>query len=152
LIGWGSSIVALVIFLLGFFGMFDYYGNDIQAQLTAQREEQVTAWYVFTHYGLLPWIQVVFGGTLLAVSAFFLKRQAQARRALIWLLWGVIAFVPVSMTIKFVRWWIEPIPHTWGGYSIELFNILFMSSLVGIPLFLLIRFLEDRRITSVVRL
>jgi predicted Zn finger-like uncharacterized protein len=152
LIGWGSLIVALVIFLMGFFGMFDYYGNDIQAQLTAQREEQVSAWYVFTHYGLLPWIQVVFGGALLAVSAVFLKRQAQARRALIWLLWGVIAFVPVSMTIKFVRWWIEPIPHTWGGYSIELFNILFMSSLVGIPLFLLIRFLEDRRITSVVRL
>lgn len=152
LIGWGCIIVAAVIFLMGFLGMFDYYGNDVQAKLSAEREEPVSAWYVFFHYGMLPWIQVLFGGALLAASVFFLKRQAKALRALIWLLWGVIAYVPVSMAVRFVRWWIEPIPHTWGGYSIEIFNVLFMSSLVGIPLFLLIRFLEDRRITLVVRL
>jgi hypothetical protein len=152
LIGWGSALVAVLIFGMGFFGMFDYYGTDVQAQLIAQREEPVSAWYVFIHYGMVPWIEVLFGGALLAVSTFFLKHQAKARHALSWLLWAVIAYVPVSMTVRFVRWWIEPIPHTWGGYAIEIFNILFVSALVGIPLILLIRFLEERRITSVVRL
>lgn len=152
LIGWGCSLAAVVILVMGLLGMFEYYGSDIKAELTAQREEQVSAWYVFTHYGLVPWIQVLFGGALLAVSTFFLKRQAQALLALNWLLWAVIAYVPVSMSIRFVRWWTEPIPHTWGGYSIEIFNIIFMSSLVGIPVFLLIRFLNDRQITSVVKL
>lgn len=152
LIGWGCSLVAVIIFVMGILGMFAYYGNDIQAQLTAEREEQVSAWYVFIHYGMIPWIQVMYGGLLLAVSAYFMKHQAVAREALGWMLWAAIAYVPVSLVIKFVRWWIEPIPHTWGGYSIEIFNILFMSALIGIPLYILIRFLEDRRITSVVKL
>ena len=152
LVGWGCSLVAVVIFIMGFFGMFDYYGNDIQAKLTEQREEQVSAWYVFLHYGMVPWIMVLYGGALLAVSMFFLKRQKQARQALAWLLWAVIAYVPVSMTVNFVRWWIEPISHTWGGYFIGVFNILFMTALVGIPLYLLINFLGDKRIRSVVKL
>jgi predicted Zn finger-like uncharacterized protein len=152
LVGWGCSLVAVVIFVMGFFGMFDYYGNDIQAKLTEQWDEQVSAWYVFLHYGMMPWIQVLYGGALLAASTLFLKRQAQARQALAWLLWAVIAYVPVSMTVSFVRWWIEPISHTWGGYIIGIFNILFMTVLVGIPLYLLINFLDDKRIKSVVRL
>jgi predicted Zn finger-like uncharacterized protein len=152
LVGWGCSMVAVVIFIMGFLGMFDYYGNDIQAKLTEQREEQVSAWYVFLHYGMIPWVMVLYGGVLLAVSIFFLKRRKQARQALAWLLWAVIAYVPVSMTASFVRWWIEPISHAWGGYIIGVFNILFMSALVGIPLYLLINFLDDKRIKSVVRL
>jgi len=51
-----------------------------------------------------------------------------------------------------VRWWIEPISHTWGGYLFGGFNILFMTALVGIPLYLLITYLDDKRIKSVVRL
>jgi len=152
LVGWGCALVAVVIFIMGFLGMFDYYGNDIQARLTEERDEQVSAWYVFLHYGLLPWIMVLYGGTLLAVSIFFLKRQKQARQALAWLLWTVIAYVPVSMSVSFVRWWIEPISHTWGGYFIGVFNILFMTALLGIPLYLLINFLDDKRIKSVVKL
>ena len=152
LVGWGCSLVAVVIFIMGFLGLFDYYGNDIQAKLTEQREEQVSAWYVFLHYGIVPWIMVLYGGALLAVSTFFLKRRKQARQALAWLLWAVIAYVPVSMTVSFVLLWIEPISHTWGGYFIGAFNILFMTALVGIPLYLLIRFLDDKRIKSVVRL
>ena len=152
LIGWGCSLVAVVIFIMGFIGMFDYYGNDIQAKLTEQREEQVSAWYVFLHYGMVPWILVLYGGALLAVSTFFLKRRKQARQVLAWLLWSIIVYVPVSMTVSFVRWWIEPISHAWGGYVIGVFNILFLTALVGIPLYLLINFLDDKRIKSVVRL
>jgi predicted Zn finger-like uncharacterized protein len=152
LIGWGCILVAVVILVMGFFGMFDYYGNDIQAKLTEQRDEQVSGWYVFLHYGMVPWIMVLYGGSLLAVSTFFLKRSKQARQALAWLLWAVIAYVPLSMTVSFVRWWIEPISHSWSGYFIGLFNILFMTVLLGIPLYLLINFLDDKRIKSVVRL
>jgi predicted Zn finger-like uncharacterized protein len=152
LVGWGCSLAAVVIFLMGFFGLFEYYGNDIQARLSEQRDEQVSAWYVFLHYGMVPWIFALYGGSLLAVSTLFLKRQKQALQALAWLLWAAIAYVPVSMTVNYVRWWIEPISHTWGGYMIGLFNILFMTALVGIPLYLLINFLDDRRIRSVVKL
>ncbi len=152
LIGWGCTAIAAVIILLGLMGMLDYYGDDIQAKLSAQRDMQVSAWYVFFHYGMLPWIQVLYGGALLASAIYFLKHLALARQALTWLMWAVIAFVPVSMAVKFVCWWIEPIPHTWGGYSIELLNIIFISALIGAPLYILIRFLEDRRITSVVKL
>jgi len=152
LVGWGCALVAVVIFIMGFFGMFDYYGNDIQAKLSEQRDEQVSAWYVFLHYGMLPWIMVLYGGALLAVSIFFVKRQKQALQALAWLLWAAIAYVPLSMTVNYVRWWIEPIPHTWGGYLIGFFNILFMTALTGIPLYLLINFLDDKRIKSVVKL
>jgi hypothetical protein len=81
-----------------------------------------------------------------------LKRRNEARQALAWLLRALIAYVPVSRIISFVRWWIEPISHTWSGYLIGIFNILFMTALVGIPLYLLINFLEDKRIRSVVKL
>lgn len=151
LIGWGCALAAAVIFVMGFFGMFEYYGNDIQARLSEETVEPVSAWYVFLHYGMMPWIEVLYGGALLAVSIFFLKRQKQALQALAWLLWAAIAYVPLSMSINYVRWWIEPIPHSWGGYLIGLFNILFMTALVGIPLYLLINFLDDRRIRSVVK-
>jgi predicted Zn finger-like uncharacterized protein len=152
LIGWGCSAVAVVVTILGIMGLVDYFGEDIQAKLTAQREEQVSAWYVFIHFGLVPWIQFLYGGALLVASAYFLKHLALARQALTWLLWAVIAYVPLSMTVSFINWWIKPIPHTWSGYLIEFFNILFISALIGIPVFILIRYLEERRITSVVKL
>jgi hypothetical protein len=152
LIGWGCTAVAVIITIMGLTGLLDYYGEDIRTKLIEQREEQVSVWYVFLHYGMLPWIEVLFGGTLLAVATFFLQRKARACQFLTWLLWVVIAYVPVSMAVRFVHWWIEPIPHTWNGYVIEFFNILFMSALIGIPAYLLIRFLATRRITSVVRL
>jgi hypothetical protein len=152
LIGWGCALVAVVILIVGVFSMFDYYGKDIQAQLSEQRDEQVSAWYVFLYYGMMPWIMVLYGGALLAVSTLFLKRQAQARKALAWLLWAVLAYVPGSMSVKFIRWCIEPIPHTLSGYLTEIFNILLMTALLGIPLYLLINFLDDKRVKSVVKL
>jgi hypothetical protein len=46
----------------------------------------------------------------------------------------------------------QPIPHSISGYFIEVVNIALMTALWCIPLFLLVRFLADRRITSVVKL
>jgi predicted Zn finger-like uncharacterized protein len=157
LIGYGVAIVAVVILLIGVFGVFDYYGTDFQAKLSEENialgiEVRVSVLKTFMHHGLVPWIEILYGASLLAVAVFFLQKQGQARQALGWLLWGLIAYVPVSMTVNYVRWWIAPIPHTWSGYVIGFFNILFITALVGIPLYLLINFLDDKRIKSVVRL
>ena len=152
LIGWGAALAAVVILVMGILGLFDYYGNDIQAKLTEQREEQVSAWYVFLHYGMMPWILVVYGGSLLAVSVFFLKRRAQARQALAWCLWAVIAYVPCIHLLGIINLIRDAIPHPFSNYMVEIFTLLFMSALFGVPLYLLINFLEDKRIKSVVKL
>jgi hypothetical protein len=60
--------------------------------------------------------------------------------------------VPVSHMVSFVYWVLEPIPHTITGYLIEIFNIAFISVLVGIPLYLLERYLHNRAITTIVKL
>jgi predicted Zn finger-like uncharacterized protein len=152
LIGWGCGAVAAVIVLMGLMGMLDYYGEDIRGKLSAQREEAVSAMEVFLRYGLLPWVEVLYGGALLAVSVQFAQHRAQARQALSWCLWVAIAYVPVTHLASIISLMRDAIPHPITNYLIEFFNMLFMSALVGIPLFLLIRFLDDRRITSIVRL
>jgi hypothetical protein len=153
LIGWGCAAVAVVITIMGFMGMLDYYGEDIRARLSAQREEVVSAMEVFLYYGgLKAWIQLLYGVVTLIVSIQFIKLQGQARNALSWCLWAAIAYVPVTHLIGIVSLIRDSIPHPLSNYLIEFINLIFMSSLIGVPLFLLIRFLDDRRITSVVRL
>jgi len=68
------------------------------------------------------------------------------------LLLAAIFFVPVYFVSGFVVWVMAPIPHSIRGYFIEVVNIALMTALWCIPLFLLVRFLDDRRITSVVKL
>jgi uncharacterized membrane protein YjfL (UPF0719 family) len=157
LIGYGTALVAVVILLVALFGMFDYYGTDFQAKISEEDvalgiEEKASVLKNFLHHGLVPWIEMLYGSSLLAVAVFFLKKQSQARQALGWLLWALIAYVPVLLTVRFFDWWLQPIPHSWSGYAINFFNILFISALVGFPLYLLISFLDDKRIRSVVKL
>ncbi|QEM68343.1 hypothetical protein FO488_09325 [Geobacter sp. FeAm09] len=152
LIGWGTGLAAIIILGMGLWGVAGYHGGDIQAQLSAQRDEPVSAWYVFAHYGALPWIKTLYGLALLGAAFLFMKRSAQALRMLPHLLWGAIIFVPLYFVAGFVVWVMEPIPHSIGGYFGEVVNIALMTALWCIPLFLLVRFLSDRRITSVVKL
>jgi hypothetical protein len=67
-------------------------------------------------------------------------------------LWGTIVIVPLAYIISFILWVLAPIPHTVSGYLIEIFELLFISALVGVPLYLLEEFLHERKITSVVKL
>jgi hypothetical protein len=60
--------------------------------------------------------------------------------------------MPLLYGISFIYWVMEPIPHTISGYLIEIMNILFMSTLVGVPLYMLERYLHKQKITSVVKL
>jgi len=152
LIGWGASLAALIIVGMGLWGLAEYHGGDLQAQLSAQRDEPVSAWYVFLHYGALPWVKTLYGAALLGTATLFMKRSAQSLRILSQLLWGAIFFVPLYFIGGFVAWVMEPIPHSLNGYFIEVVNIILMTALWCIPLFLLVRFLSDRRITSVVKL
>jgi predicted Zn finger-like uncharacterized protein len=157
LVGYGTALVSVVILLMGIFGLFDYFGTDYAAKVSEESialgiADKPSAFKIFLNHGLSPWIETFYGAALLAVAVFFLKKQAQARQALGWLLWTFIVYVPVLMCIRFLTWWFQPIPHSWGGYATNLFNIVFISVLVGIPLYLLINFLDDKRITKVVKL
>lgn len=157
LVGYGTALVSVVILLMGILGLFDYFGTDYAAKVSEESialgiADKPSSFKIFLNHGLVPWVETFYGAALLAVAVFFLRKQAQARLALGWLLWAFIAYVPALMVIRFLTWWLQPIPHTWGGYATNLFNIVFISALVGIPLYLLISFLDDKRIRSVVRL
>jgi predicted Zn finger-like uncharacterized protein len=152
LISWGVAGVAIIILVLGVWGIAGYDSTKIQALLTEERGEQVSGLYVFMHFGLLHWIKLIYGLAALTVSILFMKRLKVGLRAMSGLLWTTIVFVPLSYVISFVYWVLAPIPHTISGYVIEILNILFMGALVGVPLYLLERYLHERKITSIVKL
>lgn len=152
LIGWGAGLAAVIIVGIGLWGVNGYDGQEILTRLSEQRDEQVSGWYVFLHYGMMHWITILYGLLLLGVSVLFINRRRVSLKALSWLIWSAIAYVPVSHIVSFVYWVLAPIPHSLGGYLIEIFNIVFMSALVGMPLFLLERYLHNRTVTTVVRL
>jgi predicted Zn finger-like uncharacterized protein len=152
LVGWGCALAASIILAIGLWGLIEYNPAEIQAQLTSQLEEPVSGWYVFSHHGLMPWIETLYGGTALMAALFFIQHKLFSLRLLSWVLLAVLAFIPLYQVVNFIIWIQEPIPHSLLGYFVEIINILFMTALWGIPIFLLHRFLGDKRVTSVVRL
>ncbi|MDD2309924.1 MAG: zinc-ribbon domain-containing protein [Desulfuromonadaceae bacterium] len=149
LISWGVAVVAICLIGTGLWGVISYDSAGIQALLG---EEKTSGFHVFLHYGLLHWVKLLYGLTALAVSILFMKRLKLALEAMSGLLWATIVLVPLSYTIGFIYWALAPIPHTISGYLIEIFNVLFMSALVGVPLYLLERYLHERKITSFITL
>lgn len=152
LISWGTALVAIIVLGLGLWGLIEYDSTKIKAMLLEERDEQVSGFYVFLHYGLLHWIKLLYGLSALAVSALFMKRLKIGLKAMSGLLWATIALVPLIYIVSFIVWVLAPIPHTISGYLIEILNVLFMSALVGAPLYLLEQYLYERKITSVVKL
>lgn len=151
LIGWGVALAAAIIIAVGVWGVVGYNGAEIQARLSEQRDEQVSGWYVFLKYGMIHWLILVYGLLTAAGVTLFLKKLHVSLKAMSWLIWSAIAYIPVSYVVRFIYWVMEPVPHTVAGYLIEIFNIAFVSALVGIPLYLLERYLHNRAITTVVR-
>jgi predicted Zn finger-like uncharacterized protein len=152
LIGWGCALAAIVILGIGIMNLIDYNAAELQKQLSHQKDEQVSGWYVFSRYGLMPWLKTVYGLTLLAAAVFFLQHRAHALKMLSILLRALFVFVPLYLIICFVAWILQPIPHTISGYFIEILNMLIMSALFCVPLFLTDNFLKDKRVISVVKL
>ena len=151
LIGWGVAAVAIIVIGLGLWGIIGYDGAKIKAQLMEQ-EEQVSGFYVFLHYALLHWVKLIYGVSAMAVAMLFMKRLKTGLRAMSGLLRASISLVPLLYIISFINWVLAPIPHTISGYLIEILNILFMTALAGVPLYLLERYLHERKITSIVKL
>ena len=151
LISWGVAAVAIIVLALGVWGLIGYDSDKIKAQLMEQ-EEQVSGIYVFLHYGLQHWVKLIYGLSAIAVAMLFMKRLKTGLRAMSRLLWASIILVPLWYVISFINWVLAPIPHTIGGYLIEILNILFMSALAGVPLYMLERYLHERKITSIVKL
>lgn len=152
IISWGTALVAIIVLGLGLWGLIEYDSTKIKAMLLEERDEQVSGFYVFLHYGLLHWIKLLYGLSALAVSVLFMKRLKIGLKAMSGLLWATIALVPLIYIVSFIVWVLAPIPHTISGYLIEILNVLFMSALVGAPLYLLEQYLYERKITSVVKL
>jgi predicted Zn finger-like uncharacterized protein len=157
LIGYGTALVAVVILLMGIFGMFDYYGTDFVAKIPQESielgiVEKPSPFKIFLQHGLVPWVEILYGASLLATAVFFLQKQAQARQALGWLLWALIAYVPSYYLIVLVSLFFESSKRSFGTYFSTLLQMIIISALVGFPLYLLINFLEDKRIRSVVKL
>lgn len=152
LVGWGCGLAAVIVLGLGVWGLLEYDTGAIKAQILEQRDEQVSSWYVFVNFGMLPWIKTLYGISALVTVVYFLRHRAIALKILSILLKLVLVFIPLYLLISFVNWILQPISHTIVGYFIETINILFMSVLFGAPLYFLDRFLKDKRIVSVVRL
>lgn len=152
LISWGTALVAIIVLGLGLWGLIGYDSEKIKALLLEQQDEQVSGMYIFLHYGLMHWVKLIYGLSAMAVAVLFMKRMKTGLKAMSWLLWGTIILVPLIYIISFIVWVLAPIPHTISGYLIEILNILFMSALAGIPLYLLEQYLHERKITSVVKL
>lgn len=152
LIGWGVGVVGAMMILWGVFSLLEYHPAEIQARLAEQRDESVSATYVFFHYGLEAWVRIVYGTVSTTVAVIFIKHLKVALKLMNYVLWGGITYVVLSHIVTFIFWAIAPIPHTIGGYAIELLNTLFTSTLIGVPLFMLIQFIKNRKITSVVKI
>ncbi len=152
LISWGVAAAAVLILGLGLWGIVGYDASKIQALLMAERDTPVSKFTVFLDYGLIHWVKLIYGCGALVVAILFMKRQKSSLKAMSGLLWVTIVLVPLSYSIGFIYWVLAPIPHTISGYLIEILNILFMGALVGVPLYLLERYLHEKKLTSVVTL
>jgi len=152
LISWGVAAVAVVAFCLGLWGIIGFDTVKIQESLLLESDEQFSRLSVFLHYGLIHWVKLLYGITAMAIAVMFMKRLKLGLRALSYLLRTTIVLVPMLYTITFIYWIIGPISHSISGYFINSMEIIFIGALVGVPLYLLDRYLHERTITSVVKL
>lgn len=152
LISWGVAAVAVAVLALGLWGIIGYDASAIQAQILETRDEEVSGLYVFMHYGLIHWVKLIYGISALVVDILFMKHLKISLKAMSGLIWLTMVLVPLLYIISFIYWVLEPTPHTISGYMIEIFNIVFVGALVAVPLYLLDRYLYERKITSVVKL
>ncbi len=152
IVGYGSALVAITFIIFGFISILGYSTTAVKEQILAQRDIVVSSWYVFWHFGFLPWLYVIYGAALMVVAYYFIQQKSAALNALTIMVRILFVFIPIFLLFNFVSWIIQPVSHSIGGYLIEILNLLLMFALFCTPLFFLDRFLMDKRITSVVKL
>lgn len=152
IIGWGVTVAAIIVLGIGLWGIIGYDTAKTRALLMENRDEQISELYVFLHFGLKHWATALYGSSALLVAILFMKRLKAGLVALSGLLRATIVLVPLLYIISFIYWVLAPIPHAISGYLIEIFNMVFMSALCGVPLYVLDSYLHERKIISVVKL
>lgn len=139
-VGWGMVTVAAVFLCLGCWGLLHYWGTDIQAQLSEQSIEPVSAWQVFWGYGFLPWVEFLVGSALLAAAWGFLKRASWGLQGMVWATRGLLLLAPIYELTRYVIWIVGAIAPPWWAYLVELLSSLLIAGLLMLPLYLLLRY------------
>lgn len=144
-IGWGAVLVAVILLAIGLKGVLYYHGTDLQAQLSEQSLEPVSAWQVFWGYGFWPWVATFFGGAALVAAFGFLQRLAWGRQAMEGVLLAAAVLAPLYELAGYVVWIVKSIAPPWWAYLVELLSGLLISGLCVVPLLLLVQYLQGDR-------
>lgn len=144
-VGWGAALVAVVLLATGLIGLTRYHGSDIQAQLSEQSVEPVSAWQVFWGYGFWPWVATVFGAMVLLAAFGFLQRQPWGRKAMEGVVLAALVLGPLYELVGYVVWIVKSIAPPWWAYLVELLSVLLISALCVVPLLLLLQYVRGDR-------
>lgn len=145
-VGWGAAACAVFFIAVGGWGLSDYMGTDIQAQLSAQSIEPVSAWQVFWGYGFLPWVELLFGVAVLSAAFGFLMR---ANWGMQWMQQIVVSSLVLAPVYEFGQYGVrivKSIAPPWWAYLVEGLSALLVSALWMVPLFFLLRYLKGQSI------
>ncbi|WP_281184706.1 zinc-ribbon domain-containing protein [Trichlorobacter lovleyi] len=150
-VGWGVAVWAAVFLLLGGWGVIDYLGTDLQAQLSEQSIEPVSAWQVFWGYGFLPWIKLLYGLAALSAAFGFLQRAAWGMQGVQQVVMASLVLVPVYETGQYVVWVVKSIAPPWWAYLVEGVSAMLVSALWMAPLYFLLLYLKTDSLKRVYR-
>lgn len=147
-IGWGAALVAVILVVTGLMGLIRYHGSDIQAQLSEQSVEPVSAWQVFWSYGFWPWVITLFGVAALWAAFGFLQRAPWGCKAMEGVVQAALVLWPLYELVGYVVWIIKAITPPWWAYVVEFFSVVMLSALCVVPLLLLLQYVRSDRFTS----
>ena len=148
-VGWGAAACAVLFIAVGGWGVLDYQGTDIQAQLSAQSVEPVSAWQVFWGYGFLPWVELLLGVAILCAAFGFLQRAEWGMPRLQQVVAASLVLVPVYELGQYGVWIAKSISPPWWAYLVELLSALLISALLVVPLYFLLHYLKGNNIKRV---
>ena len=141
-VGWGIAACAVLFLAVGGWGVLNYRAADIQAQLSAQSVEPVSAWRVFWGYGFLPWSELLLGLVVLCAAFGFLQRAEWGMQRLQQVVAASLVLVPMYELGQYVVWIVNSIAPPWWAYLVELLSALLISALLVVPLFFLLRYVK----------
>ncbi len=144
-IGWGVVAVAFALLLAGGSGLLDYLGTDLQAKLSENSLEPVSAWKVFCGYGFMPWVELSLGIVLLVVGFIFLQRHSKGLWVMVKAVQAVLILVPIYQIGRFVVWIVNSTSPPWWGYLVEILSTLLVAALLMVPLWIVLQYLESDR-------
>lgn len=143
-VGWGAMVVAVILLVKGMMGVLHYHGTDIQAQLSEQSLETVSALQVFWGYGFFPWLMTLCGGITFVVAFGVLQRSAWGQRAMEGTVLAALVLVPLYELVVYISWIVRSIAPPWWSYLVEFLSALLFAGLWVVPLLLLLQYLRGQ--------